>query len=175
MKIYKPANQQEEVFHQDDLIKLELYGVSIGLDGKNPSLILRDSVGVYTLPVAISPIDAGISMTQASPSATTSGPHTFTQLLLESLNIKTAQCVFVQIKNGVQYVRIYFMGHPNLSSLKIRASEAMSLCAQFKIPIFASKEFINQSKQFHVENANLEQPHALPQLELKSRPHTYIM
>ncbi|MES3036666.1 MAG: bifunctional nuclease domain-containing protein [Bdellovibrionota bacterium] len=145
-QIFFSDSGDEEVFHQDDLIQLHPMGVSFAADSEKPFLLLRDNTNQHTLPVAVNPMEAGICMQQGSGAFTVASPFRLVQELLNSLDIKFLQCVFVQIKGPVQYVRIYMTGHPKQNSLKLRADEAVAACLHFGIPVFATKSFIARSK-----------------------------
>lgn len=144
--IFQAQDQEEEVFHQNDLIQLFPYGVSFGTDPQRPFLLLKDAQHEYTLPVAVNPLEAGITINQSNRSVAPATPHKVTALLMKSLGLSIQQCVFVEIKGTHQYVRLYFSGHPMTNSLKVRADEAMSLCLYLGTPIFATKTFIGKSR-----------------------------
>lgn len=141
----------EETFHQDELVQLFPFGVSFGADSQRPFLLLKDASHEHTLPVAINALEAGVTLTQSNPLAVPASPHRFTGELMKSLAIEARQCVFVQIKGANQFVRVYLSGHPSVSSIRLRADEAMSLCLHLNIPIFASKAFIGRSKVLSAE------------------------
>ena len=153
--IFQTQDQEEEVFHQDDLIELFPYGLNV--DGNRPFLLLKDVSHHYTLPVAVNPLEAGMTLSQSNHSVAPVTPHRFTELLLESLNLEVKQCVFVEIKGAHQYVRLYIAGHPTQTSLKLRADEAMSLCLHLRVPLFASKAFIGKSQVMAAQIESLPQ------------------
>ncbi|WP_413294026.1 bifunctional nuclease family protein [Bdellovibrio sp. HCB185ZH] len=144
--IFAEESHDEETFHQEDLVQLFPYGLSVTGDVSRPFLLLKDASHAYTLPVAVSPIEAGVALSQSNKSIAESTPHKFTQLLMESLGIEVRQAVFVEIKGANQYVRLYLTGHPKSNSIKVRADEAMSLCLHLNTPIFATKNYIGRSK-----------------------------
>lgn len=137
---------EEEVFHQNDLVQLFPYGLSVTTDVTRPLLLLKDEAHVYTLPVAVSPIDAGVALSQSNKTTLESSPHKFTALLMQSLGVEVKQAVFVEIKGSHQYLRLYLSGNPQMSSIKLRADEAMSLCLYLDVPLFATKAFIGRSR-----------------------------
>ena len=148
--------QDERVdFQEKDLIELRPYGLSLANQAERPFLILKDDSGLYTLPVGISQIEAGMTLTQSSSTQAQVAPHKFSELLLNSLDIKIDRCVFIEIKGLHQYVRLYMTGHGKYQSLKLKADEAMSLCIYLKISIFATKDFIQKSKTMTVEVSEL--------------------
>ncbi|MFN3454549.1 MAG: bifunctional nuclease family protein [Pseudobdellovibrio sp.] len=159
-------------FNDEELVELKAYGLSLTNEQSRPFLILKDSSGDYTLPVAISQIEAGVAITQANPHQLASTPHIFLEKLIESLDIKIEKCVFVEISGHHQFVRIFMSGHPRYQSLKLRADEAMSLCIHLKVPFYSTKSFIHKSKVMtskipsQAENVLLEQMGLNPRKEL---------
>ena len=136
-------SHKEKIFHSKDLIQLFPLGLSFAQDLKKPFLLLRDEKNELTLSVALTPLEAGIFLAQNQNPLR--GPHSFLDGLIKSLGIELRQCVFVEMKGQLQLVRIYFSGHPALNALELRADEAISLCVQFKVPIYATREFITKS------------------------------
>ena len=166
------SRDEEDVFHQKDLVQLFAFGLNVSNDSHRPFLLLKDESQSLTLPVPLNPLEAGMTLTQASQ-GTLAAPHRFTTLLMESLSIKARQCVFVQIKGAHQFVRIYLQGHPGTNSIKLRADEAMSLCLHANIPLYATKNFIQQSRVMIAELEELGRgTKALP--GAKNRTHTYV-
>lgn len=151
--IFADESHDEETFHQEDLVRLFPYGLSVTGEISRPFLLLKDESHAFTLPVAVSPIEAGVALSQSNKSIAESTPHKFTELLMQSLGIEVKQAVFVEIKGANQYVRLYLTGHPKTNSIKVRADEAMSLCLHLDTPIFATKNYIGRSK---VMNATVE-------------------
>ncbi len=162
------SRQQDERvdFEEKDLILLKPFGLSLSNQAERPFLILKDESGLYTLPVGISQIEAGMTLTQSSSTQAPVAPHKFSELLLNSLDIQIERCVFIEIKGLHQYVRLYMTGHSKYQSLKLKADEAMSLCIYLKIPIFATQDFIQKSKTMTVEVSELSK-------SLVSRPEFF--
>lgn len=144
--VFAQETQEELTFHQNDLVQLFPYGLSVTTDASRPFLLLKDEAHQYTLPVAVSPIDAGVALAQSNKAILESSPHKFTALLLQSIGVEIKQAVFVEIKGFHQFLRLYISGSPNLSSLKLRSDEAMSLCLYLGVPLFATKNFIGRSR-----------------------------
>lgn len=169
----KPQDERVD-FDEKDLIQLKPYGLSLSNDASRPFLILKEESGDAILPVAINQLEAGVTLTQSSQSAVPVTMHKFSEMLLQSLDIQLDRCVFVEIKGVHQFVRIYMKKHPIYQSMKFRADEVMSLCIHQKIPIYATKAYINKSKVMSAEiieiakdlNENPGQLH---------RHHAYLM
>ena len=149
--IFAQQTQEEEVFHQNDLVRLFPFGLSVTTDASRPFLLLKDEAHQHTLPVAVSPIDAGVALSQSNRTTLESTPHKFTALLMQSLGVEIKQAVFVEIKGSHQYLRLYLSGHQNLNSIKLRADEAMSLCLYLGVPLFATRNFIGRSRVLSAE------------------------
>lgn len=169
----KPQDERVD-FEEKDLIELLPYGLSLTNDAARPFLILKDKTGEYTLPVGINQLEAGVTLTQSAHAAPPVTLHKFSEVLLNSMNIKIERCVFVEIKGVHQYVRVYMHGHPMYSSLKFRADEVMSLCIHLKIPIFATKNYIIRSKDMSAEVVGIAKGLTENPLSL-IKPHQYLM
>jgi hypothetical protein len=150
---FQVSQEDEEVFHQAELIQLFPYGISIAPQIERPFLILKSDRAEHVLPVFLNPLEAGVTLTQSNRTIAPLTPHGFARELMKSLDIRPLQLVFVQIKGAHQFVRIYMQGHPRLNSIKMRADEVMSLALEMSIPIFATVAHIQNAK---VLNAQLE-------------------
>lgn len=141
-------SSEEETFHQDDLIALLPFGVSIAPDLRDTFLFLKNKAQDLTLPVLINPIEASLILAQLNVAVELQAVqiHSALATLLKTLGVGLLQCVFVQTKGNKQLVRLYFNGHPSAHSIKVYAEEAMSLCIALRVPIYATLNFINQSK-----------------------------
>nr|HPI40958.1 hypothetical protein [Pseudobdellovibrionaceae bacterium] len=115
-----------------------------------------------------------VTLSQSNKSVIPASPHRFTFMLLEQLRITIERCVFVEIKGQHQYVRIEMKAPQEISSLKLRADEAMSLCLYLNVPIYASRSYIEKSK---VLSAEIDQSaNSLPMRELITQKRdTYLM
>lgn len=171
--LFTKPQDEKVVFDDKDLVELFPYGLSLTGIGERPFMILKDKSGELTLPVPINQLEAGITLTQSGHNSE-STTHKFSEKLLESLNIRLERCIFVEIKGVHQYVRLYMQGHPQYHSMKFRADEVMSLCFQLKVPIFATKNFINRSKLMSAEIANLSELKQQNPLAL-IKTHDYLM
>ncbi|MFZ3229281.1 MAG: hypothetical protein WA160_03675 [Pseudobdellovibrio sp.] len=169
----KPQDETID-FDDKDLILLIPYGLSLSNDASRPFLILKDSSGDFVLPVPINQLEAGVTLTQSASAAIPVSMHKFSERLLNSLDITLERAVFVEIKGVHQFLRIYMNKHPLYQSMKFRADEVMSLCIHLKIPLYATKAYINKSKVMSAEIVGIakeiqENP------SLLTRHHTYLM
>ncbi len=156
----KTESEGEETFHARDLVELRIFGIAVGaapMDAQRPVLILKDLAHEFTLPVPLNALEAGLVVAQSNKQSAPLNPHKFTELLLQKLQMNICQCVFVEIKGVHQYVRFYLSGHPQMTSIKVRAEEAMSLALTLNIPLFATRKFMDRSKVLTAEVETLSQ------------------
>lgn len=172
--VFSSQHFEEHKISDDDLIKLVPFGISLTQDPQRPVLLLKAEVGDHTLPVALNPLEAGVTITQSHKHQKASTPHKVTELLLESLNMKIEKAIFVEIKNHHQYVRLYFENHPTHGSLKVRADEAMSLCLHLGTELFATPAFMAKSKVMNAEAEGVFKGLAMNPGVL-ARHHDYLM
>lgn len=166
--------QDEKVnFDEKDLVELFPYGLSLAGIADRPFMILKDKTGEMTLPVPINQLEAGVALSQ-SGQVVEATIHRFSEKILESLDIKLERCIFVEIKGVHQHVRLYMKNHPQYHSIKFRADEVMSLCIHQKVPIFATKNFINRSRHMSAEIAGLAKKVEQNPLALL-KTHNYLM
>lgn len=153
IRIDDTASSDEESFHQDDLIHMMPYGVSVAPDLKNTFFFLKDKTQNLTLPVMVNPVEASLILAQLNlaPDMQLAQPHRAMAVMLSTLGVELHQCVFVQTKSNRQLVRLYFSGHKSASSIKLYADQAMSLCIALRVPIYATLSFINKCKVVHVQ------------------------
>ncbi len=145
--------QEEESFHQNDLIHMLPYGVSVAPDLRNTFFFLKDKTQNLTLPVMVNPVEASLILAQLNlaPDMQLAQPHRAMAVMLSTLGVELRQCVFVQTKGTRQLVRLYFTGSKSASSIKLYADQAMSLCIALRVPIYATLDFIHKSKVVHVQ------------------------
>ncbi len=134
-----------------DLMRLIPFGLSLAPDMNRPLLLLKSENGDHTLPVALNPLEAGVTLTQFNKATVPTTPHRVSEAILASLDVKIDKCVFVEIKGHFQYVRLYLKGHPNMKSMKFRADEAMSLCLHLNVGFYATLEFMNASRAMNMQ------------------------
>ncbi len=172
--LFADQDKSEEVFHDRDLIQLFPYGLSLNGELSRPFLLLKDSTHEWTLPVAVNALEAGVTLSQSNKNQLPLSPHRFSQALLQSLDIQVVRCVFVEISGHHQFVRLYMMGHPGTNSLKLRADDAMSLCLQLGVPIYATRKFINKSRVMSADIESLQKQARISKTFV-DRPPSYLM
>jgi|GEM_PF-6782994 len=158
-------NSESVLFHVDysvDLeknqaesnwIRMKPYGVQISPDGERPLLLLKDQSQELVLPVRMSPLEAGVAITQSNPSVVPTSPHGVAQSLLTALGLNFSKAMFTEIRGSHQYLLLVLQGSSELKNLRVRADEAMSFCLHLQIPLYATRAFIEHSKIWQVQGA----------------------
>lgn len=141
----KPANE----------IELEAFGLTNGMDGARPVMLFREKGGEATLPVWLSPLDAGIALTQHQPQTFMLSPHDVTLNLMSKLGIKLEVCHFREVKGNQQYVELFFSGSRKVKSMKVRADHAISFCLQAGVRFYCTRQYLEECRQ---ANAQITQP-----------------
>ncbi len=149
--VFSHTKDDKYDFFETDLVELKPFGLSLTNELAKPFMIFKDTkTEQLTLPVPLAPIEAGLTLAQSSTHSAPVAPHRFVEMLLGSLDIKIEKCIFTEIKGLNQYVRLFLVGHPKYNSMKVKATEAVSLCLHLKVPFFATPEFIQKSKRMNV-------------------------
>lgn len=169
-KLKKPAPQHRV---PKGLIELEPFGVNLLGDGVRPVLLLRDPSGVHNLSVPLNPIEAGVALSQSNKVTKPASPHRGAVAIFKSLDLKITHCVFESVLNQRQMLRIYFKNHPYQKSILLSADEGISLCLFLEVKIYASLDFIQESRNLLASLEGMIEGIKLDPKALK-REHAYI-
>jgi bifunctional DNase/RNase len=121
------------------------FGVAVGAEHVRPVMIFKDKAKKKVLPVCLSPIDAGIAVSQ-SAIENESSPHDLAWRILTKVGVKLEKCFFTEVKGHHQYVELRFSGHKDLAALEARADDAISFCLQGGCQFFTTTEYIEKSR-----------------------------
>ena len=116
--------------------------VSAGMDPLRPVMIFKEKVGSETLPVWLSPLDAGIAVTQEHVKTNASSPHDLARKVFEKLNLKVQKCFFLEIKGHHQIVEVHWASKDGCEKISTRADQAISFCMREGAQFYATKEFM---------------------------------
>lgn len=133
-----------------DPLELEPFGVTAGMDGARPVMLFREKGGEAVLPVWLSPLDAGIALTQHNVQAFAMSPHDVTLSILQALGVKVEACNFTELKGHQQYVELRFSGSRKVKSMRFRADHAISFCLQARTRFFCSREYLQKCRDMEV-------------------------
>ena len=126
---------EAQLHSEKEWVQVFPFGVTLSADQSRPIMIFKDKEEKMTLPVWLSPVDAGISLSQSMNKSVPSSPHNLTAKIMEKVGAELKKCLFVEIKGHNQIVELHFEGHPELKTLTHRADESLSFC------LFAQAEF----------------------------------
>ena len=157
-----------------DEIELFPYGVTLGADHQRPILILKDESCNITVPVWLSPVEAGIAITQNNVKAAANSPHALSFKVLEDLGITPVKCLLTEVKGHHQYVEVFFKGSRKLKSLVVRADQAVSFCLHAHVQFFCKKSFIEDCRELELEQIGLEN-HLQGRPGVMKNKHPYLM
>ncbi len=121
------------------------FGLAVGAEHVRPVMIFKDKTKKRALPVCLSPIDAGIAMSQSTPEFESS-PHELASKIFEKVGIKLEKCYFTSVKGHHQFVDLKFAGHKDLENLEVRADDAISFCLRVGCRFFATVDYIEKSR-----------------------------
>ena len=124
------------------MIELEPFGLTPGIRNGRPVMLFREKGGEATLPVWLSPLDAGIALGQRASRLTTASPHDVSLRVLHKVGVKIESCRFCEVKGHQQYVELKFSGHGDLKPMRFRADDAVSFCLQARARFFCSRKHI---------------------------------
>jgi len=144
--LFKEALEENNELVEKDLIQVNAYCLSVHSEMGQPVLILKATERDLTLPIPINPLEAGVTLAQSNKSVAPVSPHKVTSALLKALGMTIEKCVFVEVKNSNQYVKLFVNGHPKVRTLKFKAEEVLSLCLYLEVPLYTTKEFISCSR-----------------------------
>ena len=133
----------------------------------------REKGGESVLPVWLSPVDAGIALTQHNVQAFAMSPHDVTLGLLKTLGVGVESCYFKEVKGHQQYVEIKFTGSKKLKELKFRADHAISFCLQARAKFFCTREYLEQCREIDAEVSILEKTSGRP-MDARRNGHPYL-
>lgn len=136
---------------KDQVIELEAFGLTTAMDRGRPVMLFREKNGEAVLPVWLSPLDAGIALTQHDTQTFSPSPHDVPVKALAVLGIRAESCHFREVKGHQQYVEIQFSGSRKLKTMKVRADHAVSFCLQARVKFFCTRGYINQCRQVDAE------------------------
>ncbi len=139
-----PTIVKKTLRSKDDWIELFPFGLTMGVDHMRPVMIFKDREETTVLPVWLSPIDAGNVMSQGQ--LRTGSPHAVACKVFEKAGIKISKCLFSEVKNNQQYVKLFFDSNPPLAPLEFLAQDAISLCVKTGAPFFANQNYVDQSR-----------------------------
>ena len=128
------------------MIELEPFGMTPGMDGGRPVMLFRQKDGDATLPVWLSPLDAGVALGQRGTRLSGASPHDVSLNILNAIGLRVESCRFADVRGHQQYVELTFRGSRRLKTLKFRADHAVSFCLQARAKFYCTREYIEKCR-----------------------------
>ncbi len=135
-----------------DTLELEPFGVTNGIDRSRPVILLREKGGEAVLPVWLSPLEAGIAMSQ-SPNQVNPSPHEVSLEALKVLGVRLEECHFRELRGNQQYVDLKFAGSRRLRVLRMRADHVISFCLHAKARFFCTRGYLQKCRDVETDPA----------------------
>ncbi|MGE4130007.1 MAG: hypothetical protein AB7F86_00125 [Bdellovibrionales bacterium] len=154
-------------------IELEAFGLATGMDRSRPVMLFREKGGEAVLPVWLSPLDAGIAVTQHNVQAFAMSPHDVTLKVLKAVGVGVEECHFVEVKGHQQFVEISFTGSRKLKKMRFRADHAISFCLQARARFFCTKDYLLMCREMDVDIGRMESQ-MKPRMDARRNGHPYL-
>lgn len=154
-------------------IEIFPYGVTMGADRSRPVMLFRDGKSDVVVPVWLSPLEAGIAITQNHTSQGGS-PHGLGLAMVKALNLQVEKCVFVEMKGSHQFVDVHFSGSRKLKVLRLRAEQAVSFCLQAKVRFYCTRAFVVACRDQTLRSFAVPETPLRLMEEMKSLRHPYL-
>ncbi len=135
-----------ELVGKKDWVEVFPYGLVVNPEQTRPVMIFKDKSERRVLPVWMSPVDAGVAVSQSGGQDTDANPHRLTSKLLSLIKIKLERCFFKEIKGFYQIVELHFSGDERIEKIEARADEAISFCLSQGAQFFATIDFMERCR-----------------------------
>jgi bifunctional DNase/RNase len=155
-------------------IKVAPYGVSVGADEARPVVLLKVESGEEMIPVPVSPLEAGVTLSQSASQPMPNSPHAVTREILQKMGVSIERCEFCEIRGPAQYADLHLRGPGGPQVFRTRADEAISLCLYVSAPLYATREFIAKSRVLNTELEKLQKA-VKSNPAMYTRSHKYFM
>ncbi len=159
---------------QKEWVEVVPIAVTAGMDPSRPVMIFKEKNGEERLPVWLSPLDAGIAITQDHVKANATSPHDLASKVFVELKLKLEKCFFIEIKGHHQYVELVFSGSRKITRITTRADQAISFCLHQQALFYCTKDYMIRCRELDAELAGFT-------TRLKKQPglgqnrHPYMM
>lgn len=163
-------------YKNTQMIELKVFGLAASLEPHRPVLLFRSDCGLHTVGVPLSPLEAGISVTQSMRGGSGSSPHGLSLKVLQKMNVRPLRCFFKEVRGHFLYVDVEFETADKKMRVESRADEAISFCLKGGARFYSSAELITACKD--LEKFHLNQEHDLKVMNVFDKTknkHPYLM
>src|SRR3954470_14458427 len=139
--------------------KMDIYGVSFDLVGKQPIVLLKTADGNRFLPIWIGhPEAAAILMKLQNASAPRPLTHDLMTDILGQLDAQIVRVTVTELRDNTFYAQITIVQDGSEIEIDSRPSDAIALAVRADAPIFADDTVIEESAiEFEGEDVNEEE------------------
>ncbi len=126
--------------------RMQIYGVSFDMVGKQPIVLLKTSEGNRFLPIWIGhPEAAAILMKLQGASTPRPMTHDLMCEMLGELDVKCSQVAVTELRENTFFATITLSMNGREIEIDSRPSDALALAVRCEAPIFAAEEVIDES------------------------------
>jgi bifunctional DNase/RNase len=139
--------------------KMDIYGVSFDLVGKQPIVLLKTADGNRFLPIWIGhPEAAAILMKLQNASSPRPLTHDLMTDMLSQLDAQIVRVTVTELRDNTFYAAITILQDGSEIEIDSRPSDAIALAVRVEAPIFADDNVIEESAiEFEGEEVNEEE------------------
>lgn len=139
--------------------KMDIYGVSFDLVGKQPIVLLKTADGNRFLPIWIGhPEAAAILMKLQNASSPRPLTHDLMTDMLAQLDTQIVRVTVTELRDNTFYAAITLLRNGSEIEIDSRPSDAIALAVRTEAPIFADDGVIEESAiEFEGEEVNEEE------------------
>jgi bifunctional DNase/RNase len=139
--------------------KMDIYGVSFDLVGKQPIVLLKTADGNRFLPIWIGhPEAAAILMKLQNASSPRPLTHDLMTEILGQLDAQIVRVTVTELRDNTFYAAITILQDGSEIEIDSRPSDAIALAVRAEAPIFADDTVIEESAiEFEGEDVNEEE------------------
>ncbi len=141
------------------MYRMDIYGVSFDLVGKQPIVLLKTAEGNKYLPIWIGhPEAAAILMKLQGASTPRPMTHDLLTDILGQLEVQLLRITVTELKESTFYASITFQQDGSEIEVDSRPSDAIALAVRAEAPIFVADQVIEESAiEFEGDEVNEEE------------------
>lgn len=127
------------------LIEMKIFGLALDEQSQVPLLILKDTAEEHVLPIWIGAMEAmSISITLNKVQISRPLTHDLLLNIVTALEAQLERIVITELKEGTYFAEIFIKSGKGQYTIDSRPSDAIALAVRTEVPIFASKELLEQ-------------------------------
>jgi hypothetical protein len=158
------------------MVELRVYGLAASLEPNRPVLIFRSECENHTVGVPLSPLEAGITISQNIQRGSGSSPHGLSLKVLQKMGVRPLRCFFKEVRGHFLYMDIEFETVDKKIRVESRADEAVSFCLRGGARFYSSIDLIQDCKDLEKFHLGADKDHKIMDVFDRSKnKHPYLM